>query len=192
MLFLHGTFHAAWSWTENFLDYFSAAGFAAYALSFRGHGDSEGRERLRFTRIRDFVADVAAVVEDAAESADLVGHSMGGFVAQKYLEGRSLPGLVLVASAPPRGLSRSFFRAVRRDPLAALKGAVTLSLRPVDRGRRARARAAVLAVDVARRRRSLLRAASGRRLFRLSRLPRPRSRRRREDIDAGVGDRAAR
>lgn len=130
VLFLHGTFHAAWSWTENFLDYFSAAGFAAYALSFRGHGDSEGRERLRFTRIRDFVADVAAIVEELPSPPIIVGHSMGGFVAQKYLEGRSLPGLVLVASAPPRGLSRSFFRAVRRDPLAALKGAVTLSVRP--------------------------------------------------------------
>lgn len=139
MLFLHGTWHGAWCWAENFLDYFSANGFAAYALSFRGHGESEGRERLRFTRIRDFVADVAAVVDMLPSPPILVGHSMGGFVAQKYLEGRSLPGAVLVASAPPRGLSRSLFRLLRSDPLAVLRSALSLSLWPmiadVDRAR---------------------------------------------------------
>ena len=139
VLFLHGAWHGAWCWAENFLDYFSANGFAAYALSFRGHGDSEGRERLRFTRVRDFVADVAAVVDALPAPPILIGHSMGGFVAQKYLEGRSLPGAVLVASAPPRGLWRSFFGLMRRDPLAVLKSSVTLSLLPtiadVDRVR---------------------------------------------------------
>ena len=139
MLFLHGTWHGAWCWAENFLDYFSANGFAAYALSFRGHGGSDGLERLRFNRVRDFVADVATVVDALPSPPILVGHSMGGFVAQKFLEGRSLPGAVLVASAPPKGLWRSLFHLMRRDPLAVLKSSVTLSLWPtiadIDRAR---------------------------------------------------------
>ena len=139
MLFLHGSWHGAWCWAENFLDYFSANGIAAYAMSFRGHGESEGHDRLRFTRIRDLVADVAAVVDMLPSPPILIGHSMGGFVAQKYLEGRSLPGMVLVASAPPRGLSHSFLRLVRRDPLAVLKSSLSFSLLPmiadVDRAR---------------------------------------------------------
>ena len=139
MLFLHGSWHGAWCWAENVLDYFAANGFAAYALSFRGHGESEGRERLRFMRVRDFVDDVAAVVDLLPSPPILVGHSMGGFVAQKYLERRALPGMVLVASAPPRGLLRSLVQLARRDPLMVVKSALTLSLWPmiadVDRAR---------------------------------------------------------
>lgn len=139
MLFLHGSWHGAWCWAENVLGYFAANGFAAYALSFRGHGESEGRGRLRFTRIRDFVDDVAAVVDMLPSPPILVGHSMGGFVAQKYLERRSLPGMVLVASAPPRGLLRSLVQLARHDPLMVVKSALTLSLWPmiadVDRAR---------------------------------------------------------
>ena len=131
LLFLHGTWHGAWCWAENFLDYFSANGFAAYAMSFRGHGESDGRERLRWTRIRDFVADVATVAAMLPSPPILVGHSMGGFVAQKYLEGRLLPGAVLVASAPPRGLARSLLHLMRAGPLAVLKSALTFSLWPM-------------------------------------------------------------
>ena len=34
----------------------------------------------------------------------LIGHSMGGMVAQKYLESHEAAGLVLMASVPPQGL----------------------------------------------------------------------------------------
>lgn len=139
MLFLHGSWHGAWCWAENFLEYFAANGFAAYALNFRGHGESEGGEHLRFVRVSDFVADVAAAVDMLPRPPIVVGHSLGGFVAQKYLEGRSLPGAALVASAPPRGLWHSLFGHIRRDPLAVFKSIATLSLWPmvanVDRAR---------------------------------------------------------
>ena len=86
ILFVHGAWHGAWCWDEHFLDYFSEKGFAAHALSLRGHGSSEGRERLRRVRLRDFLEDVAAVAELLPAPPILVGHSMGGFVIQKYLE----------------------------------------------------------------------------------------------------------
>ncbi len=49
LLFIHGAWHGAWCWAEHFLDYFAAHGYAAHALSLRGHGNSPGRERLRWT-----------------------------------------------------------------------------------------------------------------------------------------------
>ncbi|MBC7517162.1 MAG: alpha/beta hydrolase [Alkalinema sp. FL-bin-369] len=42
IFFVHGAWHAAWC-RENFLPYFANHGYAAYAVSLRGHGTSEGR-----------------------------------------------------------------------------------------------------------------------------------------------------
>jgi alpha-beta hydrolase superfamily lysophospholipase len=46
---------------QHFLDYFAERGYAAHALSLRGQGGSEGRERLRWTRLSAYIADVAQV-----------------------------------------------------------------------------------------------------------------------------------
>ncbi len=59
LLFIHGALHGAWCWDRHFLDYFAQHGFAAHAVNLRGHGNSEGREKLRWTRIADYVEDVA-------------------------------------------------------------------------------------------------------------------------------------
>jgi pimeloyl-ACP methyl ester carboxylesterase len=59
LLFMHGMLHGAWCWDAHFLDYFSQHGFAAHAVNLRGHGNSEGRQKLHWTRIADFVEDVA-------------------------------------------------------------------------------------------------------------------------------------
>jgi len=62
LLFIHGALHAAWCWDVHFLDYFAQHGFAAHAVNLRGHGKSEGREKLRWTRIADYAKDVANAV----------------------------------------------------------------------------------------------------------------------------------
>jgi pimeloyl-ACP methyl ester carboxylesterase len=40
LLFVHGTWHAAWCWDEHFLDFFGDKGFRAVAVSLRSHGAS--------------------------------------------------------------------------------------------------------------------------------------------------------
>lgn len=62
LLFVHGALHAAWCWEFHFLDYFAQHGFAVHALNLRGHGNSAGRERLRSTRIADYVEDLKNAV----------------------------------------------------------------------------------------------------------------------------------
>jgi len=104
ILFVHGAFAAAWCWSEHFLPYFAEQGFRACAVSLSGHGDSHGRERLDWLSISDYVRDLEQAVSTVGGDPIIVGHSMGGFVVQKYLERATAPGVVLMASVPPQGL----------------------------------------------------------------------------------------
>ena len=116
LLFIHGAFCGAWCWEELFLDWYAARGYAAHALSLRGHGKSPGREQLDSLSIQDYVDDVAAAVERLPAPPVLIGHSMGGFVAQKYLENHDSPAAVLMCSVPPQGLMASAFSVMFSKP----------------------------------------------------------------------------
>lgn len=131
LLFVHGMLHGAWCWDVHFLDYFARHGFVAHALNLRGHGSSEGRERLRWTRIADYVDDVANAVRQLSGAPVLIGHSMGGFVIQKYLEDHDAPGAVLLSSPPPVGLRGTALKIARRRPFVFARVNVTLSLQSV-------------------------------------------------------------
>lgn len=109
LLFIHGAFTAAWCWAEHFLPFFAEAGYSAHALSLSGHGASPGRERLDSLSIDDYVNDVALTVASLPAPPVLIGHSMGGFVVQKYLERHTAPAAVLMCSVPPQGLLSSAF-----------------------------------------------------------------------------------
>jgi pimeloyl-ACP methyl ester carboxylesterase len=117
ILFVHGAFAGAWCWEEYFLPYFAAQGHPAYAVSLRGHGESEGIENLAFASLDNYVEDVRHVVEKIGEEPILVGHSMGGMVVQKYLEKYTSPAAVLMNSVPPTGLWSSIFYMVWSDPV---------------------------------------------------------------------------
>jgi pimeloyl-ACP methyl ester carboxylesterase len=131
LLFIHGTLHTAACWDVHFLDYFAQHGYAAHALNLRGHGNSEGREKLRWTRISDFVEDVANVGEQLHSPPILIGHSMGGFIIQKYLEDHDAPAAVLLSSPSPAGLLPTAIRTARRQPWAFAKVNLTMSLKPL-------------------------------------------------------------
>ncbi|HTH64251.1 MAG TPA: alpha/beta fold hydrolase [Gemmatimonadales bacterium] len=131
LLFIHGMLHGAWCWDVHFLDYFAQQGFAAHAVNLRGHGSSDGRDKLRWTRIADFVDDVASAVRELPSPPVLIGHSMGGFVIQKYLEDHAAAGAVLLSSPPPVGLLGTALRIARRRPFVFARVNLTLSLQPV-------------------------------------------------------------
>jgi pimeloyl-ACP methyl ester carboxylesterase len=116
LLFVHGSCHGAWCWDVHFLDYFAQHGYAAHAVDLRGHGKSEGREKLPWTRIADYVDDVSSAARQLANSPILIGHSMGGFIIQKYLEACDAPAAVLLSSPSPAGLLPTALRMVRGHP----------------------------------------------------------------------------
>lgn len=116
LLFVHGAYGGAWTWEQHFLPFFAEHGYAAHALSLRGHGTSDGFETLAFARLRDYVADVAQVVSSLPAPPVLIGHSMGGMVVQKYLQEHRLPAAVLMASVPPHGLLGSMLGMAFTNP----------------------------------------------------------------------------
>ncbi|WP_088343627.1 MULTISPECIES: alpha/beta hydrolase [Rhodomicrobium] len=117
VLLVHGICLGAWVWQDNFMPYLAERGFPTYALSLRGHGKSEGGERIRQWRLGDFSDDIAWAAERIGGRVAIVAHPMGGGVAQYYLrQGRRAAGLVLMASVPPHGLMRASFSMYSRNP----------------------------------------------------------------------------
>jgi alpha-beta hydrolase superfamily lysophospholipase len=82
-----------------------------------------------------------------ADPPILIGHSMGGLVVQKYLEGHGAPAAVLMASVPVHGVLRTTLRIARRHPLAFLKANLTWRLYPII-GRPKLCREAFFSADI--------------------------------------------
>lgn len=147
IVLVHGAWHGAWCWEDNFLPRFAAAGYDVVAPSLRGHGGSGGYERIRSWRVRDYVADVERVVAGVDGPLYVVGHSMGGFVAQHLMAKRRFDGVVLLDAVPPTGVAPLAFKLFRHFPLTLLRANLTFSLYPLVADR-ARARRLFFADDV--------------------------------------------
>lgn len=108
------------------MPYFAQAGFRSYALSVRGHGASRGRDGLALHSLADYVDDLEEAIAHIGSAPVVIGHSMGGIVAQKYLERASLPGAVLLASVPPQGLLTASLNLALLKPqlFSALNGLI--------------------------------------------------------------------
>ncbi len=107
VVFVHGYFADATIW-ESWLPFFADRGFPAYAVHLRGRGGSRPGIDLGRASLDDFTDDARAVAVAVAERDGMpavVGHSMGGLIAQRLAEAGAIDAAVLVAPAPPRGIS---------------------------------------------------------------------------------------
>jgi pimeloyl-ACP methyl ester carboxylesterase len=133
LLFVHGAFGGAWVWREIYLPWFARAGRFARAVSLRGHGRSEGRHALAATSLDDYLDDLLLAIGDCDEAPVVVGHSMGGYLAQLLLGRARMRGLALLASLPPDGLALVGPQLAATEPrmwLDALFGTVGLGGKP--------------------------------------------------------------
>ncbi len=116
IVFVHGAFAGGWIWADHYLPWFAGQGYRAHALSLRGHGGSHGHAMLAWHSISDYVDDLKRVVDWLGDEVILVGHSMGGFVVQKYIERHPAEAVVLMCSAPPQGLLAAQFHLLIEHP----------------------------------------------------------------------------
>lgn len=126
LLLLHGAFGGAWMWAEHLGPYLAARGRVSVAVSLRGHGASEGREALAGTTLDDYVADARFALELLPQAPVVVGHSLGGLIAQRLIGRVQMRALALVCALPPEGLALVDARTAVTEPvvwLDALAGA---------------------------------------------------------------------
>lgn len=100
VLLVHGMFGGAWYW-EQYQALLAHRGYESHALNLRGHCDSRAVRDLGKVPLRDYVADVLEVARSLSNPI-VMGHSMGGLIAQKVAESGVCRAVVLLASAPPR------------------------------------------------------------------------------------------
>jgi pimeloyl-ACP methyl ester carboxylesterase len=103
LVFLHGAFCGGWAF-DAFRTPFEAAGYVTHApdLAGRAHGDSP--EHLGRIGVKDMVAQVVRHIRDLDAPPVLIGHSLGGLVAQIAATHGHVAGLVLIAPSAPWGV----------------------------------------------------------------------------------------
>lgn len=99
ILFIHGAFTRAARWNP-WVTYFAGAGYRCVAPSLPGHDPPNPSALARLT-FADYVAAAAEVRRTFARPPIIVGHSMGGLIAQHLAARSECAALVLVSSTPP-------------------------------------------------------------------------------------------
>jgi len=102
LLLVHGMWGSSWYW-ENYLRAAAEAGWDAWALNLRGHHGSRPVANVGEVSVEDYVQDVLDCLRVLGEVV-LVGHSMGGLIAQKVAEIGGVRAAVFLTSAAPRGI----------------------------------------------------------------------------------------
>ncbi|WP_353560373.1 alpha/beta fold hydrolase [Pyruvatibacter sp. HU-CL02332] len=125
LLFLHGGFHDARCWDHHFLPWFAERGWAAHAMSTRGHGQSPGNLAVDQPGMDDFVNDVNEMIARLGSNVVLIGHSLGGVLSQMVrVRNTAAVGTVLLASSPMRPSMGVAWRMLRQHPIALYKAQV--------------------------------------------------------------------
>ena len=102
LVFLHG----AWDDHHGFggyVEWFAARGWDTYAFSRRGRLGVPP-DRCVGVRVEDYVEDTLAALAEIPGRPIVVGHSLGGLLAQVVAEQGKCAAAVLIEPGPPRGI----------------------------------------------------------------------------------------
>jgi pimeloyl-ACP methyl ester carboxylesterase len=100
---VHGAFCGGWVF-ERFRAPFEAAGHEVTAIDLPGHAPGGS---VAAVSMADYARKVAQLCRAADEPPILIGHSMGGLVAQLAAAQAPVASLILLAPSPPWGVSGS-------------------------------------------------------------------------------------
>ena len=126
LIMVHGAFCGGWAF-EDFRAPFEQAGHAVRAIDLPGHGAAPDRQRLGRASMSDYAAAVVQACRECSTPPVLLGHSMGGLVAQLAASRTPVRALVLLAPSAPWGVpgstleeAASSFATLGMNPLFSL------------------------------------------------------------------------
>lgn len=134
VVLLHGVCFGAWYWETNFQPWFAEKGYNVISVSYRNHGKSEKKGSLKWRTINEYVEDVHSVISKIKGEVYIIGHSMGGFITQHYLQKYSsinIKKAVLLCTVPASGIGSATLQVIKTYPLSFLKALFTFSFVPV-------------------------------------------------------------
>jgi non-heme chloroperoxidase len=107
VVMIHGAFCASWAF-EHWRAIFEAHGYAVHlpVLRYHDRGSKPPRE-LGTTSLLDYADDLAKLLAKLGEPAFLVGHSMGGLLAQMLAARCDVRGIACLAPSAPYGIMPS-------------------------------------------------------------------------------------
>jgi pimeloyl-ACP methyl ester carboxylesterase len=99
-VFVHGMWSQPWVW-QDWVACFEQAGYVCNAVTLPGHEAGARPGAADGLGIGEYVAAVEKVLRELPEPAVLVGHSMGGMIAQQLAARVPVATVVLINSAAP-------------------------------------------------------------------------------------------
>jgi pimeloyl-ACP methyl ester carboxylesterase len=135
ILLLHGMWHGAWCWRD-WQVLLAERGWDSTAISLPGHGASPALGPISGMTMTDYLAVVSAEIDRMPQRPVVIGHSMGGALAQWYLArvADDLPAVVMLASWTAQSTIADGTRLhLKRDLWGFLKSGFTHSVQPLVR-----------------------------------------------------------
>lgn len=123
VVMIPGACCGAWLW-EDWAEAFEDAGYSVHTPELRHHGATAGGgadPRLAGTSLSHYAGDLEALIAGLPAPPVLIGHSMGGLLAQILAARRRLRAAVLITPAAPWGILPN-----SRAEIAAAMGLMSL------------------------------------------------------------------
>lgn len=121
LVMIHGMWGGGWYW-EPFKTFFSSRGYICHTPDLRYHGAGAPADpALGDLSLLDYVADLQDFIATLPEKPIIIGHSMGGLIAQKLAERDLAEQLVLACPAPPADIFAISWSALQNFSLLMLQ-----------------------------------------------------------------------
>lgn len=106
VVMIHGGFCGPWAW-DDFASRFRAAGYPVETPALRHHEAAKPAPALATTSLVDYAMDLERQIAEMKTPPILVGHSMGGLLAQMLAARQKIAAAILLAPSAPWGVPPS-------------------------------------------------------------------------------------